>query len=106
MATFRSFRYVDLGINPLGSRSDLAPRVNETIEAYLTARQFDWYRYSAQGYIAWTNDDLAELSRSIANLPGIQGIYVLAVEFTKPECNGMMPPKFWTWLNQGRNPFG
>jgi hypothetical protein len=101
-------RYVHLGINPRGAMPTLGLRPlnwNKTLEA-LIVQHGDWYRYSSQNYVLFTESNLAQLAGQIRALPGFQAAYVLLAElpgFDPERCNGWMDPKFWAWLQGSRD---
>ncbi len=93
--------FVHLGFNP---GRVLSLNVNKQIENYLDSVADDWYRYAAQNYVVWTNKDVTSLSKELTQQAGLESLYVLATEFSRApaHCNGMMPKKFWDWLNKPR----
>jgi hypothetical protein len=86
---------VHLGINPQGALPAPVPNLNVVIEEYLNSAVVDWFRYSAQTYVLWTNVDLVELCEGIKSQLDQPGIYILTAEFTHGGCNGWMPVQFW-----------
>ncbi len=104
------WRYVHLGINPVGAVAHLPANTwpadfYRHLEFYLSNFGGDWYRYASQNYVLWTNEDLGQLSSAIARLPGFQNVYVLVTEIPNVQetvCNGWMPQGFWQWIQQSR----
>jgi hypothetical protein len=95
-------RFVHLGINPQGVLAVPVPNINATIEEYLNNVVLDWFRYSSQTYVLWTNLDLLEINEGIKSQLGVQGVYLLTVEFSHGGCQGWMPAQFWQWFNKPR----
>ena len=105
------FRYVHVGINPVGAIAAQAGASNPpgypgSLQTYFASFGADWYRYGAQNFVLWTAMDLTALASGIAQLPGYGNVYVLMTEMAVPAnfqlTNGWMPQAFWEWLHKSR----
>jgi hypothetical protein len=75
------------------------------LEKHLIDIGADWYRYGAQNYVLWTDLPLADLAPDIVALPGYSNVYIFVSELpmtTSDACNGLMPHRFWEWLQKPR----
>lgn len=89
-------RFVHVGYNP---RAILPIGVQPAIEECFGRNSSDWFRYSAQNYLLWSNVSCKEIVDSIINIPGLVGLYVFACDVT-PQSYGYMPKEFWDWVKK------